>query len=417
MKLRIFNLIFPLMLLFSSVSVFATEPSPPVFAYKSDIILTGDSDYKEVQLSKEIYNLSQNGMNDLRIFDNENGEVPCFILSGNITVSGSNADNKFYGKKIDSFMKDDDEFIDFFITSSPNSDVYGNRLILEIKTTSFAKEIELQGSYDGKLWTYVTSELIYNVGANSDLTMDFNSDIKFPYYRFKIPNNKERIDLTSIILQYTYGSQQVDSSDTFSPKYEIVEESGKTIINIPASELKNIRINTIEILTDSMFQRDVSLPPSFGSHRLCNLTFENLSIVDTTIELDAKIYYGDNDFSITIQNGDDKPINIQGINITYISDLLVFKSEAGKSYTLAFGNETLNAPVYDISSYSNYVIKLDEPIDLCSLSAIETETAQTPPKTSEIDETLIMNIALGVVTVVLIIFILRSVKNNSSKET
>ena len=52
-------------------------------------------------------------------------------------------------------------------------------------------------------------------------------------------------------------------------------------------------------------------------------------------------------WTITIHNGDDTPVNLQSVSLQMVKRTLCFDAQPGGGYKLYYGDETLNAPRYD----------------------------------------------------------------------
>jgi hypothetical protein len=112
----------------------------------------------------------------------------------------------------------------------------------------------------------------------------------------------------------------------------------------------------IAIQTDSMFKRTVSAP-GYNAKELYNLTLNDITLADLSLPLAGQQAPGDS-YAIIVANKDDKPISISGVKARYYADELVFEARAGETYWLEFGADAQKtAPIYDISSYKNEILK------------------------------------------------------------
>jgi len=110
---------------------------------------------------------------------------------------------------------------------------------------------------------------------------------------------------------------------------------------------------------------------------------------------------------LIIADGDDKPIQIDGVVVRYYADEIVFEGNAGEDYTLEFGDNSIKtAPVYDIERYKEEILK--GRIDRASIGVISyAEINEAPP---EREYRFIFNILIVAVALLLgtvIIFRLR----------
>ena len=326
------------------------------FTNTATIEVGGENKYKAVRLTPEIYNAANSDLSDILIKD-ENGEnVPYFINSVNRTIYETDRQSHLM-TLINSYTKDDSFYFDYKASNIPDRDIVATSIELTTGNTGFAKNIELYGSYDNINWEFVQNDAIYSVDGKSKLGVEFNKIQKYTHYRFKLGNNLERISFGSAALVYNYFTQEkIYFIESIMPQFSVEEKEKKTYINIEG--LKNLRIGEIIIETDSMFHRPVSAPSIF-SMEIYNLYFNGAAYTNTAIPFNWHTSR-DSVFVMTIDNGDDKPINIKGITVGYYADELVFDGGKSGTFTLHFGaDDTKNAPVYDIDKYKHEILKDD----------------------------------------------------------
>jgi len=405
-------------------AVHATESAEPVEynVYSKDITLRDDNEhmehteYKEIQLDREIYINATDNLRDIRIVDEDNNYVPYLIYDSMIKRDYENTESS--AKFLRKFNEDETEFFDFEIMKNDNIDVYGNRIELIADGVNFAKDVTVYGSYDGIEWSFICNSLIYdvyNVDKNTNMSVEFNEIERYNFFRVGIPNNKESINLN--LLKLIYENTQMINKDfrqEFAPDYKVEEVNKETHIIISESQIRNLNINTIFIDTDSTFKRGVSAP--YCEEILYNLPFKDVNLQKTYLNINRQIdssSFTDGNFIIVINNKDDKPININGIKIEYSCDKVLFKAESGKKYSLVYGDENLSKPSYDIESYADLVVK--ENADICELGIADLiERAENAPVAKKDYSELILNVVVAFVSVVLMVIIILAGKKKSS---
>jgi len=381
-------------ILFISVLLCANALAADALRNTATIENNGESRYKSVRLTPEIYNAANSDLSDLRIKDSAGEYAPYFIRAGGGTEYET-VGQTHPMSLINSYTRDDNFYFDYVISNIPNHDIAATSIELTTKNTGFAKHIEIFGSYDNIHWEFIQNDSIYKIDDKSKLNIEFNHLQKFTHYRFRLGNNLERISFDSVTLIYNFITQEdIYFIEEILPGFNVEEKEGITHIYIDG--LKNLRLAEITIDTDSMFQRIVSAP--FGvSKELYNLTFSDTTYTDAIIPFNRQIVHGDT-FLLTIRNGDDSPISINEINVRYYADELVFESRGSDRYTLHFGaDDTVNAPVYDIVRYKDEILRND--IDRLEITEIFfAEPIETPEPR---DYTLIFNIVVIIVAVIL----------------
>ena len=360
----------------------------------------GEGKYKAVRLVPEIYNNANSDLSDIRIRDAKGHEIPYFIYNGKLEKRENDDRQEYPMVIIDSYLKDENFYFDYVVRDIPDRDITATSLEVITANSGFAKNITLYGSYDGINWTFIQDDTLYNIDGNSKLSISFNRTVKFAYYRFRLGNNLERISFDSMKLVYErYALQErIYFIESIIPRFNVEEKDKTTYINIEG--LKNLRLAEIKLETDSMFKRTVRTEIGVDKE-LYNLSFNDIEYNDTALAFDWQIPKGDI-FTLQINNGDDRPININGITVKYYADELVFEFGLGEEHTIYFGDSEIKAlPVYDIERYRREVLKGE--IDRLDIKEIIITKSEDEPQR---DYTLIFNIVVVIVAIGLGVLIL-----------
>jgi len=370
----------------------------------AQIQITGEHTYKSVRLSPPVYNASNRNLSDILILDENKNPVPYFINNYETVKSGAEASKRSL-VLADTFVKDGSSFVDFYAETQEGHDISATSISIHSKSGMFAKNIELYGGYDGMVWDYIKSDALYRVDENEKLTVTFNAPLKYTHYRFRIINNTKGVNdtltISGAVLVHSpsYAEQMLFTGNSWPEFIETNQEDKTTQIKI--SGYTNTKINEITVATEDMFKRPVYFAGG-RSKTLYNLTFGDNAYRDLTLYFDG--YSSGAEFlEMKISNGDDKPIKITGIRVSYFTDEVIFKGEAGKTYTMTFGNrEITSPPVYDIANYRDLILR--EGYDMLSYQIFLDDSA--PPEPEEtIDYGLILNIVIMAVSALLVVLI------------
>ena len=375
-----------------------------VLHHTAKIEIRGENQYKAVRLTPQIYNASNSDLSDLLIKDDNSENVPYFINTG--SKNTTNSRETYLMELINSYVRDDSFYFDYKLASMQSGDTIATSIEFTTRNTNFAKVVDVYGSYDNINWKFIQNDKLYAVDDTSKLTIEFTQPQKYTHYRLNLANNLEQISFNIVNLVYSIEtSEETYFVETLIPKFSIKNENKKT--NIILEGLKNLRLCDITIDTDSMFKRTVST--SHGIQKeIYNLSLNGASYADTTIPLRWHISQ-DETYIIVIDDGDDKPININSITVRYYADDIVFEGKAGEFYMLEFDRDPAKeAPVYDIERYKNDILK--GTIDKVIISEINYTVDETPP---ERDYKLIFNIVVIFVTLMLGTVILLKLKKSS----
>lgn len=393
--------------LIASIVIFITLPCNVAYAldysYNTNIDNIGSYKYKAVRLTPEIYNKIRGDMADLELYDKDNEPVPYFINS--FVESEIESRNTYNMKLVNSFIKDEYSYYDYALENQQNGDITATSMEVQTNQEGFAKKVEIFGGYDNVNWEKVQDDILYSVDGNKKLEITFNGVKKYTYYRAKIPNNLEKISFSSVLLKFNKTMQNKEYFiNSISPEFSTEERGNTTAIKIQG--FKNLKLSSITLKTDSIFKRRVTFDGS-NSKELYNLDFASTSYRDLAIPFSSYRVTSDT-AEITIENKDDKPIKVSGIEAKYIADELVFDGSKSSEYMLRFGNSEIQTPKkYDISNYKELILK--EGYDVLNVKELKEESSKVPIK-EQYDYKLIFNIAISVVAAVMGIIVFLKLK-------
>jgi hypothetical protein len=372
------------------------EPDPEqALTYAATIGVGGVNQYKAVKLTPQVYNASNRDLSDILV--KESGEnIPYFINSGLQNVSQTT--ESYQMELIDSFVKDNSFFFDYKLAEERAGDTVATSIEITTSDSSFAKPVNVYGSHDGINWKFVKNDILYKVDSSTKLSVDFAQPQKYTYYRFNLANNLEMISFSGVKLVYSVAIyEETYFIESFMPEFSVSSENKKTEIAIKG--LRNLRLCDITVYSDSMFKRVFSARGGIRKE-LYKLSLNGVPYSDAVIPLNRQIS-DEETYTITIDDGDDKPIDITGLAVRYYADEVVFAGTTGKAYTLEFGRDPAKkAPVYDIDRYKNEIIKgeIDKAVigDISSISV-----AAAPEEAPAFDYRLIFNIVIIAVALLL----------------
>lgn len=367
-----------------------------VFANTATVENSGNSRYKSVRLTPEIYNNSNADLSDILVKDEKGENVPYFINTGYQVIQKTN--DRYPMTLINSYTKDESFYFDYKLSTIPKNDVIATSIVFTTKNIGFTKNIEIFGSYDNINWESVQNDTLYNIDSNQKLEIIFHKLQKYTYYRLKLYNNLEKIAFNAAVLQYNVAAfEKVYFIENVPVQFNVENKDKQTVITLYG--LKNVKLDTVTIETDSIFKRNATL---FGNTKeIYNLSFSDTTYTDT--KMPALLRRSTNDtLTITINNNDDKPININSIQAAYFADEIVFENKSGGNYTIEFGPHLANSPVYDIVSYKDEILKGN--IDRLAIKNVKLDNLQEPKK--EYDYKWVFNTVIIAVAVLLGVLIL-----------
>lgn len=353
-----------------SVLLAALVLCPSALAHTATVADQGTQRYKTLRLTPEVYAAASADLSDLRLWDGAGEAVPYFLHSA--TWSQQVSTERYPMTRTDAFYMDETLYLDYAVTQPPQGrDVVATSVAFATRSTDFAKGLEILGSHDGVNWTPVGEDTLYRVEGKAKLETVLPGPQKYTHYRFGLSNNLEEISFDEVTLCYSAAAQETGYFlQQLRPSYTVAQDKSRTVVTIAG--VKHLRLTQVTLETDSTFQRTASV---LGQEKqLYHLSFGEASYVDTTMTLDRVLAPAEH-LILTIENGDDRPIDITGIQVEYAADELVFEGGGGGPYTLEFDSASgRSAPVYDIGTYSAQI--LTQPMDRLEIQRV---TLETPP--------------------------------------
>lgn len=334
---------------------------------------SGNKKYKAIRLTREIVSSATSNLSDLLLKNEKEEVIPYFInqYTNQITF----ITKQYPLKKINSFIKEPDYYLDFTLENPVQSDILVNSITFVTSEMNFVKTIQLYGSYDNLNWESIQADLLYSVESNSKLQVLFARTLKYTHYRIQFNNRSDFVEFSSATLGYNEEIEKTEPFlETFEPKFSSVEKGKQTIITIEG--IHHSKLLDITLETKDMFQRTVYFDHSY-SKELYNLSFHNSFYKDLTIPLNGLLETSDFG-TIVISNQDDKPIKITKIIVRRLVDEIVFDGSTSSRYVLQYSNPGISSPPsYDIVKYKDSIIK--EGYDLLKLGEIKTVPPPPPP--------------------------------------
>ena len=417
---RLIVLIISVSLLLISSTNYIFGESQNQWKYSKEVYFENQEEVKAIYLDEDIYRLAKEDLGDLRLIDENNNFIPYYIY--NSFLSGNKAEYAEYeGKEALSFIKDNDYYIDFKISSvKENTDVLGNMLKLDVLKDSFYKDLQVFGSYDNKSWESIRQDTIYRVNGIEKLTISLENSYKYHYYRIVSKNDASGVAINSMSLVYDVKEAIIDEYKGFKNvehRVQVNKESNETIININNKD--KLRIDSIRLVTEGDFKRSYILYITneqgerlreAGRGELYSFNLGKYKAENTSLQIGgiSESYISSEYLQVVIKDRDDYPISIKGVGISYYIDKMVFKSKNAKKLYIMFGNQEATKPYYDINAYIEEIEKVkQENTTLAGLIESEIDEKEQA-KTFELKW--ILNISVLLISGLLIILIIRKSK-------
>ncbi len=415
-KFSILLFIAVLMVSLSPSLVNAVENKWDEWVLYSPIETDGDSKYKAIYLTEEVYEHSLLSLADLRLIDKNGDAVPYYIQQGQKVVEENEITHQT--TLIATEHKNNDTKLDYKVEPiRQGTDIRGNMLLFALPEQNFLKHLMIHGSYDGNQWEFLNEDFIYRTEQLTKNKVSLNNTYKYSYYRVTILDNAEQIRLPKLQLIYQEENEEWQRYEKIIKlNYEISEEDKTTVVTLDNSH--HLRMKEIHFTIEGNFQRAFTIYDSNNQwirsdegQELYNLHFKDMLIANKSILFDKHPVSTDQ-LTIKIKNHDNPPLSIQDISVEYYIDKIVFEDKGLGPYKLYFGNAEADAPNYDIRLFQSYIEKEKQDIVMLEkVIANQDKEMSESALPSWLNEKMIFNIVVIFISLMLIILLMKKLNN------
>lgn len=357
--------------------------------YQRGITIKPDTGFNRLEIPFEMYAKSQTGLGDIRIIDDTGSHVPYLIENSNKTEVKETDVHPY--EATGSYKKKGDSIFDFAGTPPAGTDWIVNQLKMDLQSQGdFFKYIELHGSNDGKQWEWISNNSIYRVDGKVQDRLGLPTTQRFTSYRVKILDNHGDVTITGFSGLFIQEERVDDNKKvTFDSKYlKRTEKDGNSIITITG--LQHLPLHSITVNAEGMYNRQCTLSAkdkngnetSFEQGYLYQSTLNTFKPANNSLSLES--FEPDFLVELTIENGDDSPLEINGVTLEYSPAVLIFEGGKGRSYTLVYGNENALQPSYDIEGFRDEIV-LQQTSEAVAGDEQEIIQAESPQASEPLD--------------------------------
>ncbi len=338
-----------------STSVFSQD-----FKWKSKIDDVKKSGFHNILLSPSLNSKLNYEFSDIRIYDNENSEIP-YLLRTEVAVVYKQLfkEYKIVSKKS---VKGSTQVI---IKNQLKSKV--NNVNIVIKNSNVQKKVKLFGSDDQKNWFVIKDDyLFYSIYSDVETSeiqlMDFPlSD--YAYFKIEVDDTKSApINILKIGYYDDYSEMgkyvevpkltvsQIDSNQIKTSFIKISFDTEQYIDKVelafggPQYYLRNARIATL--ITDTLMDGEVEYSYE---------TIQNININSNHSNTLFFSKFKTKEFYVIVDNLDNQPLKIKGGKAFQLNSYLTADLEVGKTYFLKFGKDNITFPEYDLKYFEENI--------------------------------------------------------------
>lgn len=330
--------------------------------FKGEISDVQQSGLNQITIDPTIRAFAKNDLRYLRILDSNNNQIPYAFVS-----QKTQADT-YSPYKISSKNSIPDSISSIVIQNEKQNKI--SSFTLQIQNTSLTKMYSVSGSNDENEWFGLVQDeiltgLVSSNGTSVSKTIAFPAN-QYSYLRI-IFNDKKSLPIN--VLSVGIAENQIIPEKLLPIadfSYKISEDAKRKTSIIEFSAPNNFQIDaiTFDIATD-YFNRSANLIVKRERKTKKRVSYydENIMNFDLNSKKDKTIYFNslnEKVFRIEIENQDNQPLDITGIQVMQKPIIIVSKLNKEAKYNLVI-DTTYSKPSYDLESFvAATVINLPE---------------------------------------------------------
>ena len=389
-----------------------------IHAWSSRARITGGqsvSGYAILQLPPEFFSHLKPDLSDLRIV-NTDVEVPYVLGVEKDVVSSNRVPARMYNLSAGAGGGS----VSFLADLGPGS-AFHNAITIRVASENFRRGVVIEGSDDEKSWRILTSQgqiFDYTVRDIKSVSVR-DTDVRYPeatfrYLRVTISGGPIDVRGVEVSRELALAAREA----VYEPAISVSENSDArttdAILDMGADGIPHRR-GTLETASVN-FNRPIAIYDSSNKSDWRLLTYGYLYDVRTSVFTGSNLSFAYPEsnrryLKISVLNGDDRPISIDGVSLYGVVRRVIFSYDPAKEYFAYLGRSDAHRPQYDFEKISQY-------LDISSLDQVSAGRVEENPeyKAPEVPKApiterspYVLPLILGVVVAVLAFLLLRVV--------
>ncbi len=320
--------------------------------YKTEIESVRQSSFYKINLLPSVVAGCQQGLSDIRVIENDNGRQVPYILK---SEEASFRSESFIDFPVLTVKKEADKQTHIVIQTNPDKII--DNLLLFIKNTDAVRSVTLSGSDNQQNW-FVIKENIYLDEYFRRMDDQFIQTISFPpskYGFYKITVIGENILPVNITKAGMYTGQMIQGKYQHVAIKSMVQTDSnnkKTYIELSFDAPYIVDKLSIEPIGPRYFNRQLHISTRSGEEFGYETIFRLSSNGSSAFPLNN---VKTNKITLVIHNEDNPPLKIKQASGWQLNQYLLTYLDAGKQYSIRFGDATARPPVYDLAFFKDSI--------------------------------------------------------------
>ncbi len=321
-------------------------PAVSYFKYERPVSAAGSNGQHYFVVDASLWQYARPELSDLRLYSG-NSEVPYALR---VERGGSETEQKEFRVLQPATVGGKTQFL-LDMSDVPEYD----RVTLKLATENFVAHARVEGQDDphGAHWALLGTTTLYDLSAEK---LGHNSTLQIPlatykFLRVTIDGAVKPSDVQSGTAGVTRELKAIWQTVSSNPTRE---QQGKDTV-LTFSVLQGVPVERVVFAIDPAqpnFRRDIGLLGSDGQLQILGEISrihmlrggEKIDVEQISTEFDT---LDQTSFKILVHNGDDQPLKITDASLQQYERRIYFDSPSGMPLTLYYGDEKLEAPVYD----------------------------------------------------------------------
>ncbi len=327
-------------------AVLATSPAIPYFRYQRPLTVASESGQHYSVVDEAVWQHALPNLDDLRLYA-AGKEIP---YAGKTMWGSRETEQKAVQILQPASLGGNTTFL-VDMSGVPEYD----RVTLALRTKNFVAHAQVEGQEDphGSKWAKLGASTLFDL---SDEKLGHNSTLQIPastykYLRVTVDGIVKPSDIQGSTAGIERAQEAVWRDLAGEPKQ--TQEGKDTVLTFAVPE--NIPVERVLFdidATQGNFQREIELQGEKGlTTRVGEISRIHVQRNGKRIDVDGMSFFVDvrsnGHLRAVIHNGDDAPLKIARVRLQQYERRIYFDCDAGASPQLYYGDEKLDAPVYD----------------------------------------------------------------------
>ena len=385
-------------------------------SWKSRARITGGpvaTEYAILQMPAEFFSHLKPDLSDLRII-NSDGEVPYVLGVEKEAMSSSRVPARMYN------LSSSANGTAFIADLGPGG-MFHNAITIQVSSENFRRGVTIEGSDDEKSWRTLTSGgqiFDYTVRDIKSVSVR-DADVAYPeatfrYLRVTISGGSLIVQGVQVFREISLAARETVYEPAISVSENSEARTTDAVLDIGADGIPHRR-GSLKTASAN-FNRPIAIYDSNNKSDWRLLTYGYIYDIETPAFTGSNLGFAYPEsnrryLKISVLNGDDRPISIDGVSLYGVVRRVIFSYDPAKTYYAYLGRSDARRPQYDFEKISQY---LDiSSLDQVSAGRVEENPEYKAPETQKAPITerspYVLPLVLGLVVAVLAFLLLRIV--------